>query len=85
MRRAGGEAERRRLRDWASSGGEASQSGGIGGAWGVSRAAAWYLVGGGSPPPSVDVPRRGVAAVAAGGAGRVAVPGEGGPGWPLHR
>ena len=69
VRRAGGGRERRLLRDWASSRGESGQSGGVGGAWGASRGGAWYLGGGGSPPPSVDLPRRGVAAVAAGGTG----------------
>ena len=44
--RAGGERERRRLRDRASSL-ESGQSGGVGGPWGASRGAAWY--GGGSP------------------------------------
>ena len=46
--RAGGERERRRLRDRASSL-ESGQSGGVGGPWGASRGAAWYWGGGGSP------------------------------------
>ena len=44
VRRAGGERERRRLRDrgsWVESG----QSGGVGGSWGASRGAAWYWGG----------------------------------------
>ena len=45
--RAGGERERRRLRDRASSL-ESGQSGGVGGSWEASRGAAWYW-GGGSP------------------------------------
>ena len=49
--RAGGERERRRLRDRASSL-ESGQSGGVGGSWGASRGAAWYWGGGG------EVPRR---------------------------
>ena len=49
--RAGGERERHRLRDRASSL-ESGQSGGVGGSWGASRGAAWYLGGGG------EVPRR---------------------------
>ena len=72
---------RGRCLDRASLRGESSQSRGVGGAWGTSRGAAWYW-GGGSPPPSVDLPRRGAAAVAAGGTGQVAVPdgvGLGGP------
>ena len=47
----GGERERRRLRDRASSL-ESGQSGGVGGSWGASRGAAWYWGGGG------EVPRR---------------------------
>ena len=43
---AGGERERRRLRDRSSSL-ESGQSGGVGGSWGASRGAAWYLGGGG--------------------------------------
>ena len=43
--RAGGEQERRRLRDRASSL-ESGQSGGVGGPWGASRGAAWYWGGG---------------------------------------
>ena len=50
--RAGGERERRRLRDRASSL-ESGQSGGVGGPWGASRSAAWYWGGGGG-----EVPRR---------------------------
>ena len=46
--RAGGERERCRLRDQASSL-ELGQSGGVGGPWGASRGAAWYWGGGGSP------------------------------------
>ena len=46
--RAGGERERRRLRDRASSL-ESGQSGGVSGSWGASRGAAWYWGGGGSP------------------------------------
>ena len=41
VRRAGGEQERRRLRDRGSSV-ESGQSGGVGGSWGASRGAAWY-------------------------------------------
>ena len=47
--RAGGERERRRLRDRASSL-ESGQSGGVDGSWGASRGVAWYWGGG--------VPRR---------------------------
>ena len=47
--RAGGERERRCLRDRASLL-ESGQSGGVGGSWGASRGAAWYWGGG--------VPRR---------------------------
>ena len=54
----GGERERRRLRDRASSL-ESGQSGGVGGSWKASRGAAWYLGGGGGPPSSMDPPRRG--------------------------
>ena len=46
--RAGGERERRRLRDRASSL-ESGQSGGVGWSWGASRGAAWYWGGGGFP------------------------------------
>ena len=46
--RAGGERERRRLRDRASSL-ESGQSGGVGGPWGASRGAALYWGGGGVP------------------------------------
>ena len=81
--RAGGERERRRLRDRASSL-ESGQSGGVGGPWGASRGAAWYW-GGGGPLSSMDPPRRGVVAAAAGGVGRVAVLGGVGPGGPLRR
>ena len=49
--RAGGERERRRLRDRASSL-ESGQSGGVGGSWRASRGAAWFWGGGG------EVPRR---------------------------
>ena len=48
--RAGGERERRLLRDRASSL-ELGQSGGVGGSWGASCGAAWYWGGG-------EVPRR---------------------------
>ena len=47
--RAGGERERRRLRDRASSL-ESGQSGGVGGPSGASRGAAWYWGGGGGSP-----------------------------------
>ena len=47
--RAGGERERRRLWDRASSL-ESGQSGGVGGPWGASRGAAWYWGGGGKVP-----------------------------------
>ena len=50
VRRAGGERERRRLRDRASSL-ESGQSGGVDGSWGASRGAAWYWGGGGVPRP----------------------------------
>ena len=40
----GGELERRRLRDRASSRGTYGQGGGVGGSWGASRGAAWYCV-----------------------------------------
>ena len=83
--RAGGERERRRLRDRASSL-ESGQSGGVGGSWGASRGAAWYWGGGaGGPPLSMDPPRRGVVAAAAGGMGRVTLLGGVGPGGPLRR
>ena len=72
--REGGERERRRLRDRASSL-ESGQSGGVGGSWGASRGAAWYWGGGGGPPSSMDLPCRGVVAAAADGMGRVTVPG----------
>ena len=45
---AGGERERRRLRDRASSL-ESGQSGGVGRSWGAWCGAAWYWGGGGSP------------------------------------
>ena len=48
--RAGGEWERRRLRDGASSL-ESGQSGGVGRSWGASRGAAWYWGGGEVPRP----------------------------------
>ena len=82
--RAGGERERRRLRDRASSL-DSGQSGGVGGSWRASRGAAWYWGGGGGPPSSMDPPRRGVVAAAAGGMGRVTVLGGVGPGGPLRR
>ena len=47
--RAGGERERRRLRDWASLL-ESGQSGGVGGSSEASRGAAWYWGGGGGSP-----------------------------------
>ena len=50
VRRAGGERERRRLRDRASSL-KCGQSGGVGGSWGASRGAPWYWEGGGGRPP----------------------------------
>ena len=81
--RAGGEQERRRLRDRASSL-ESGQSGAVGGSWGASRGAVWYW-GGGGPPLSMDPPRRGVVAAAAGGMGRVTVLGGVGPGGALRR
>ena len=80
---AGGEQERRRLRDRASSL-ESGQSGGVGGPWGASRGTAWYWGGGGGPLSSMDPPRRGVVAAVAGGMGRVAVLGGVGPGGPLR-
>ena len=43
----GGERERRRLRDQASSWGAPAQWGGVRGSWGASRGAAWYEGGGG--------------------------------------
>ena len=49
MRRAGGERERRRLRERASSL-ESGQSGGVSGSTGALRGAAWYWVGGGESP-----------------------------------
>ena len=81
---AGGERERRRLRDRASSRGESGESGGVGWAWGASHGAAWYW-GGASPHPFADLQCKGVAAVAAGGTGRVAVPVGGRLGGPLRR
>ena len=84
VRRAGGERDRRRLRDRASLL-ELGQSGGVGGSWGASRGAAWYWAGKGGPPPSMDPPCRGAVAAAAGGTGRVTVPGGVGPGGPLGR
>ena len=81
--RAGGEGERRRLRDQDSSL-ESGQSGRVSGSWGASRGAAWYW-GGGGPLSSMDPPRRGVVAAAAGGMGRVTVLGGVGPGGPLRR
>ena len=50
--RAGGEQERRRLRDPASSL-ESGQSGAVGGSWGASRGGAWYWGGGGGSSPVV--------------------------------
>ena len=47
---AGGERERRRLRDRASSL-ESGQSGGVSGSWGASRGTAWYWEGGGGVFP----------------------------------
>ena len=47
---AGGERERRCLRDRASSL-ESGRSGGVCESWGASRGAAWYLGGGGVPRP----------------------------------
>ena len=82
--RAGGERERRRLRDRASSL-ESGQSGGVGGSWGASRGAAWYWGGRRGPPLSMDPPGEGLVAAAAGGMGRVTVPGGVGPGGPLRR
>ena len=84
VRRAGGGWERRRLRDQASSL-ESVQSGDVGGSWGASCGAAWYWRGVDvSPPPSLDTPGRGAAVAAAGGTGRVTVPGGVGPGGPLR-
>ena len=71
----GGVRECRCLRDRASSL-ESGQSGGVCGSWGASRGAAWYWRGGG-PLLSMKPPRRGVVAAAAGGMGRVTVPGGG--------
>ena len=82
--RAGGERERRRLRDRASSL-KSGQSGGVSGSWGASRGAALYWGGGGGPLSSMDPPRRGVVAAAAGGMGRVTVLGGVGPRGPLRR
>ena len=56
----GGELERRRLRDRASSRGELGQSGGVGAAWGASRGAAWYWRGGGGVPHPPWICRLGV-------------------------
>ena len=84
MRCVGGERERRRLRVMASSRGRLGQSGGVGGSWWASCGAVRYWRGG-SPPRSMDLPRRGAAAVAAVGTGRVTVLGGGGPGGPLWR
>ena len=50
---------------------------------GASPGAAWYWRGWQSPPPSIDLPRRGAAAVAAGGTGRGTVPAGGVAGGPL--
>ena len=50
VRRSGGEQERRRLSDRASSL-ESGQSGGVGGSLGASRGAAWYWGVGGVPRP----------------------------------
>ena len=81
----GGERERRRLLDRASSL-ESGQSEGVGGSWGAWRGAPRYWGGrGGSHPPSLDPPRRGAAAAAAGGTGQVTVAGGVGPGGPLRR
>ena len=80
--RAGGERERRRLRDRASSL-ESGQSGGVIGPWGGSRGVARYWGGGGGCPSSMDPPHRGVVAAAAGGIGRVTVLGGVGPGGPF--
>ena len=44
----GGERERRRLRDRASTL-ELGHSGGVGGSWGASSGAVWYWGGGGVP------------------------------------
>ena len=82
--RAGGERERCRLRDRASSL-ESGQSGGVGGSWGASRGAAWYWGGRGRSPSSMNPPRRGVVAAAAGGMGRVTVLAGVGPRGPLRR
>ena len=79
--RAGGERERRLLRDRALSL-ESGQSEGFGGPRGASRGPAWYLWGGGGPLPSMHPPRRGAVAAAAGGMGRVTVPGGVGPAGP---
>ena len=57
---AGGERERRRLRDRASSRGEPGQSGGVGGSWGASLGAAWYRGGGGAVPSRPLICRVGV-------------------------
>ena len=78
------ERKRRRLWDRASSL-ESGQSGGVCGSWGASRGATWYWGGQGCPPSSMDPPRRGVVAAAAGGMGRVTVLGGVGPGGPLWR
>ena len=83
---AGGERERRCLRDRASSL-ESGQSGGVGGPWRASRGDAWYWAGGGGEVPRRpwSLPRRGVVAAAAGGMGRVTVLGGVGPGGALQR
>ena len=72
------------MRDRASSL-ELGRSGGVGGSWGASRVAAWYWGGGGGPPSFMDLPCRGVVAAAAGGMGRVTVPGGVGSGGPPRR
>ena len=82
--RAGGERERRCLRDRASSL-HSGHSGGLGGSWGASRGAACYCGGGGGPPSSMDLPCRGVVAAAAGGMGRLTVSGGVGSGGPPRR
>ena len=57
---AGGERERWRLCERAPPLGEPGHSGDFVGPWGASRGGAGYLGGGGSPPLSMDLPRRGV-------------------------
>ena len=81
----GGERERRHSRDRASSRGAPGQSGGVSRSSGASVVPPGTEGGGGSPPPSMDLPRRGAAAVAAGGTGRVTAPAWGGPWGPLRR